>query len=507
MNQLLAQWHLQPTPLEARRIREALSEVLGQHKVPDADHFLLACAELIINLYRYPDPKPSNVIVRFGKDDFHWWFEVLDNGPTFTQFSQLLNDTDPAIAAENGMGLKLLAHYFSDFNYVPACYRDDACNLMLLCKPLTAQGQPLNRVLIVDDDPAYRAVLSAYLSAHYAVIQAESVPQAREMVLKYKPVLVICDIRMPGQDGTALFDQISYIPDVSNTAFVYLSGCTEAELIERAVSRPIDDYLSKPVDKELLLATIKRVLMRRSYLTTQLTRVQDEKITLGLQPRLPERFAGFRSTLRSLCPEPGGGDLLQLNEAKDSALLVFADLMGHGVTPKGFAYALAGYLKGLCSARADLHSNICGLLELLSNSFDSDPVLKETLATLMAVSFSSDGKVCIANAGHPFPILITINDVKQISVDGPLPGLGLANYEEYCLTLDDKERLLIFSDGFLDAGEPISTELTQTLKHSMTLPISAAGDYLLQWRLNDGIVADDLTLMLLEIDSKTIALD
>jgi hypothetical protein len=125
----------------------------------------------------------------------------------------------------------------------------------------------------------------------------------------------------------------------------------------------------------------------------------------------------------------------------------------------------------------------------------------------MAVSFSSDGKVCIANAGHPFPILITNNDVKQISVDGPLPGLGLANYEEHCLTLDDKERLLIFSDGFLDAGEPISTELTQTLKHSMTLPISAAGDYLLQWRLNEGIVADDLTLMLLEIDSKTIALD
>ena len=273
------------------------------------------------------------------------------------------------------------------------------------------------------------------------------------------------------------------------------------------MSRPIDDFLSKPVDKVLLLATIKRVLMRRSYLTTQLVRAQDEKITLGLQPRLPEQFVGFRSTLRSHCPEPGGGDLLQLNIAKDSALLVFADLMGHGVAPKGFAYALAGYLKGLCSARTDLHSNIGGLLALLSNSFDSDPILKETLATLMTLSFSPEGRVSIANAGHPFPVLITSNSVKQITVDGPLPGLGLADYEEHCLTLNAHERLLIFSDGFLDAGELISDELEYALRHSMTLPISAAGDYLLQWRLNDGIIGDDLTLILLETDTPVKALD
>lgn len=494
----LAEWHLHASPQEARRVREALTDLLAEHQVADSNHFLLACAELIVNLYNYPDPKPESVIVRFGHDNSHWVLEVLDNGPTFTQFNQLLTDTSPAIAAEQGMGLKLLASYFSDFNYVPACYREDACNMMVLCKPKVESTDSLQRILLVDDDPTYRAVLAAYLANNYIVLHADSVSVAKEQILKYKPSLVICDLLMPEQDGTVLFDQISYIPELASTAIVYLSGCHDQDLITRVANRPIDDFLAKPVDKETLLSVVKRVLLRRAYIFKQIQRAQNEKITLGLQPRAPESLDDYQCSVRCVCPEPGGGDLLQFYKAEDSTLMVFADLMGHGISPKGYAYALAGYLKGICSARKDLHENPSGLLEQLSLSFDSDPLLQETLATLMAISLRDKGEVCIANGGHPLPILVSTQRIGPIEIDGPLPGLGLNHYREQTLMLNKGERLIFFSDGFLDAGGPMPTALSAVLKESAALPLSAASDLLLQWRLNSSEINDDITLVLLE---------
>lgn len=500
MNKLLAQWHLQPELSEARRIREALDCVLQENAVPDADYFLLACAELIVNLHNYPKPKPSSVTLSFYCDEHSWWLELLDNGPSFNDFSRLMNDPNPAAAAESGMGLKLLAHYFSDISYIPACYREDACNQMLLRQPLIKGEQEKPIILIVDDDPSYRALVSAYLCEEYQVVESENVKQGFAAVLRYKPVLVICDIRMPDSDGPVLFEQISHIPDVSDTAFIYLSGCNEPALITQAVSRPIDDYLEKPVSKAKLLETVQRVIQRRQYLSKQIRRELDEQITLGLKPSLLDDIPGFSAEVRTLCPEAGGGDLLQQYDRKGSTLLLLADLMGHGLGAKGYAYALAGYLRGLCAGLSLKEGDLPTLFQQLSSGFSSDAVLKETLTTLIAIQMDEDGKMSFVNAGQPFPVLITQQGCRNLVVNGPLLGLALldGDYSSYTFKLSAGERVLIYSDGFNDAAEPLASELVTAIQESMQLPLSAAADVVLQQRMRLSDASDDLTFVLLE---------
>lgn len=500
MQRTLAQWHFTPDLIEARRLRLALDRVLQEHQVEHADDFLLACAELVVNLSRYPQPKPEHAELRFSRDEYFWQLELLDDGPSFSNFSQQLSCTEPLTAAEGGMGLKLLAASFDEFFYIPACYREDARNLMLLRQRIDTGRQLPQTLLLVDDDAAFQAVTAAYLTPQYRVIQAADVKQAFQLMLLHKPDLVVCDLSMPESDGPVLYDMIRHIPEVATTAFIYLSGCADEVLIERALSRPIDDFLHKPVTRQQLLESVSRALMRRQHLAEQIQRELEQKITLGLHPSLPGSIGGYRCALRTRLPEAGGGDLVLL---KDSHL-IFADLMGHGITAKGYVYALAGYMRGLCAAGLSLGMGVASLLEMVSRGFDEDPVLRETLATIMAVRLGDHGCITLANAGHPQPVLCRAGEVQRITVDGPLPGLLLDGYKEQSLQLLSGDRILLFSDGYLDAAESLSRTLEQQIIESCSMPLESAADYLMQYRPQlhncpeQEESVDDVTLIVLE---------
>jgi len=498
MKQCVAEWHLKPDLKDARRIREELTAVLNEHTAEDVSAFQLACAELIVNLSRYPTPKPTEVSLTLSKDPQFWWLELRDNGPSFNQFSQLMNNSDPLEAAESGMGLKLLAQLFSDIRYIPACYREDGCNLMQLKQPICKTDSEQSTLLIVDDDPSFRAIIRAYLADDYQLIEADSVANAFTAILDYHPALVICDIQMPEQDGPALFDQISHIPEVANTAFIYLSGCSDPDKIALALKRPIDDFITKPTNRDELLAAISRVLQRRSYLDHQIRNELEEKVTLGLHPSLPEDVDGYKLQLRSINPEPGGGDLVQLQQDGAQNLIVMADLLGHGLSAKGYSYALAGYLKGLSAAAFSQQIDLGQLFDLLSDSFQSDPVLKETLATLIAARLDNSGNIEWVNAGQPLPLHLTEKQIIPIEAHGALPGLGLDNYSIVSTVLVKGDRVLIYSDGFNDSGLALPDELIVAIQESQILPISAAADHLLMQRLKMGKSEDDLTLILIE---------
>lgn len=494
----IAEWHLQPSLEEARRVREALTEVLMEEHVIQMDSFQLACAELIVNLSRYPKPKPSEVVMSFSKDDQFWWLELRDNGPSFNNFSQLIQDSDPLQAAESGMGLKLLAQMFADIRYVPACYREDACNLMLLRQPIETDKDSKKTILLVDDDPSYRAIIKAYLLNEYQIIETESVAQAFSELLKYQPDLVICDIQMPEQDGPALFDQISHIPDVASTAFIFLSGIQDKGLIGKALYRPIDDFLAKPVARDVLLNCVARVIQRRGYLNQQIRYELEQKVSLGLQPSLPEQIPGFQVQLRCLNPEPGGGDLVQLQQQGEQSVILMADLMGHGLAAKGYSFALAGYLKGLSAAACNEKFDLPDLFKLLSESFDEDPILKETLATLIAVQLNPEGQLQWVNAGHPYPLKISASNIETLRVDGALPGLGVDDYQTLYCSVEAGDRIMLYSDGYWEAAEKLPDVLLKSIKDSHSMPLSVAADHLLSVRLHLGQADDDLTLILFE---------
>ena len=119
------------------------------------------------------------------------------------------------------------------------------------------------RVLVVDDDPDTREVLSACLALCGATVgSADTTAAALEALARDCPHVVVSDIGMPGRDGYALIAAIRALTEreggsVHAIAVTgYASARDEAEVLRAGY----DVHLPKPVDPEVLATTIARVI-------------------------------------------------------------------------------------------------------------------------------------------------------------------------------------------------------------------------------------------------------
>ncbi len=120
------------------------------------------------------------------------------------------------------------------------------------------------RLLIVDDEPELRSLLSRYLSQEgYEVAEAEDGVAMERYLETHEVDLVILDLMLPGEDGLTLARRLR---SSSDQAIIILSA--RGEEIDRIVGLEVgaDDYLAKPFNPRELLARIRAVL-RRSHAT------------------------------------------------------------------------------------------------------------------------------------------------------------------------------------------------------------------------------------------------
>jgi two-component system phosphate regulon response regulator OmpR len=117
------------------------------------------------------------------------------------------------------------------------------------------------RVLIVDDDPALRELLTDYLGVSGFIVDAAGDgAQMRQCMARNTPDMVVLDIMLPGEDGLSLARQLRRDSEIP---ILMLSA--RGEEIDRVVGLEVgaDDYLAKPFSPRELLARV-RALLRRS---------------------------------------------------------------------------------------------------------------------------------------------------------------------------------------------------------------------------------------------------
>lgn len=114
-------------------------------------------------------------------------------------------------------------------------------------------------ILIVDDTPENLISLKKVLEAHqFEVDTASSGEEALKKVLKNEYVLIILDVQMPGMDGFEVAEAISGYSKARETAIIFLSAAnTELRFITRGYSSGGLDYITKPVDMDVLLLKVK----------------------------------------------------------------------------------------------------------------------------------------------------------------------------------------------------------------------------------------------------------
>ena len=114
-------------------------------------------------------------------------------------------------------------------------------------------------ILLVDDTPENLISLKNVLEKHgFEVDTANSGEEALKKVLKTSYVLIILDVQMPEMDGFEVAEIISGYSKAKETAIIFLSAAnTEFRFIAKGYSSGGLDYITKPVDINILLLKIK----------------------------------------------------------------------------------------------------------------------------------------------------------------------------------------------------------------------------------------------------------
>jgi len=117
------------------------------------------------------------------------------------------------------------------------------------------------RLLVVDDIPENRNLLSRYLGARgFQTAQADCGVTALKMIKQQQFDAVLLDIVMPGIDGIDVLKSIREIYAQRDLPVIMVSGQSASRDITLALELGANDYITKPIDLGAALAKLQRVL-------------------------------------------------------------------------------------------------------------------------------------------------------------------------------------------------------------------------------------------------------
>lgn len=125
-----------------------------------------------------------------------------------------------------------------------------------------------NRILLVEDDQSFGAVLKDYLMINnYDVTLATDGEMGLKEFMENDFDLCVFDVMMPKKDGFSLAEDVKKIN--KNMPIIFLTAKNLREDILRGYQLGADDYITKPFDTELLLYKIKAILQRSVTVETE----------------------------------------------------------------------------------------------------------------------------------------------------------------------------------------------------------------------------------------------
>lgn len=117
------------------------------------------------------------------------------------------------------------------------------------------------KILIVDDDPKILELIEAMLvPAGYYTITLNDSTRMIDTVQKVEPDIILLDLMMPFEDGYTILNKLKKGPNRSNIPIIMVTALADEG--NKVIAR-IDGasaYITKPIDKKVLLETIARFL-------------------------------------------------------------------------------------------------------------------------------------------------------------------------------------------------------------------------------------------------------
>jgi DNA-binding response OmpR family regulator len=120
----------------------------------------------------------------------------------------------------------------------------------------------MKQLILVEDDPSFGYILSEYLKMKgYRILWAKRGGEAQDLIEKEKPDLAILDVMLPDTTGFELADTIKTLSLA--TSFIFLTARDLKIDQLRGYQLGAEEYITKPVDEEVLVAKIEAILGRK----------------------------------------------------------------------------------------------------------------------------------------------------------------------------------------------------------------------------------------------------
>ncbi len=138
-------------------------------------------------------------------------------------------------------------------------------------------------ILLVDDNSQNLQVLGSLLEGAYTTAVAVDGVRALEFVKKRQPDLILLDVMMPGVDGFEVCRRLKAASETREISVIFLTARADMEDIVKGFAVGGVDYVTKPFQKEELLARV------RTHITLRHSQKQLEEQNLQLQQEIAER--------------------------------------------------------------------------------------------------------------------------------------------------------------------------------------------------------------------------
>jgi DNA-binding NarL/FixJ family response regulator len=123
----------------------------------------------------------------------------------------------------------------------------------------------MKTILIIEDQPDMRENITTILNMEgYEVLDAADGRRGLALAGEEKPDLILCDVMMPEMDGHQVLNALREDRSIAGTPFIFLTARGEKQDFRAGMVLGADDYLTKPVSADDLLAAIESRLERET---------------------------------------------------------------------------------------------------------------------------------------------------------------------------------------------------------------------------------------------------
>jgi len=170
-------------------------------------------------------------------------------------------------------------------------------------------------VVLIDDDVAMHDLIRRTLTkAGLTLVGATDGEKGMQIVRETKPKLLLLDVLMPGRDGWSILRECKSDPELKDMPVVMVSQLSQDTL---ASSLGADDFLTKPIDREHFINTVKRIVGKKPN-SEKILVIDDDQNTRDLLSRMLKEAGWFPITARD------GKD--GLGRIEDKPVLIVLDL-------------------------------------------------------------------------------------------------------------------------------------------------------------------------------------